>query len=125
MIGRVLLVAAGVLATQTPPATFLSRVDLVRVDVSVMRGGQPITGLTAANFQLSDNGVPQEIASVTLERVPLSVLLVLDVSSSVAGDRLTHLIDAGQILARSLHSDDRVWLITFSEGVRMAAPLTK
>jgi VWFA-related protein len=97
---------------------------VVQVDVSVMRGATPVPGLTAANFMLTDNGVPQDVTSVTLDRLPLNVMLVLDVSSSVAGEQLTHLIDAGQTLVRRLRPADRAALVTFSQQVRLEVPLT-
>src|SRR5262249_53373931 len=42
-----------VAAAQQPP-TFRSGVDLVRLDVSVMRGGQPVRGLTPKDFRILD-----------------------------------------------------------------------
>ncbi len=115
---------AGLLQAPQAPVPFRSAVDVVPVDVSVMRGATPVSGLTAANFVLTDDGVTQEVISVTLDRLPLNVLLVLDVSSSVAGDKLTHLIDAGRMLVRALRPGDRAALITFSQQVHVDVPLT-
>ena len=116
--------AVGVpLLLQQHPA-FRSGVDVVRVDVSVTHGGTPVQGLRAENFQLTDNGVAQKVESVSLESVPLSVMLVLDTSGSVAGEELAHLIEAGQQLVRALRPDDHAGLITFSERVLVNVPLT-
>jgi VWFA-related protein len=50
-------------APQNAP-TFPSGVELVRIDVVVLdRDGQPVTGLTAADFEVTDNGRPREILS--------------------------------------------------------------
>jgi len=116
------MIAAVLDASQVP---FRSAVDVVEVDVSVMRGGKPASGLTAANFKLTDNGVEQAIAGVSLERLPLNVFLVLDVSGSVEGERLASLVDAGLGLLQTLRSDDRAALVTFSEAVRVDVALTK
>jgi VWFA-related protein len=89
-----------------------------------MRGRTPVAGLKAENFVLTDNGVPQDVDSATLDNLPISVSLVLDVSGSVAGEELSHLIDAGQQLVRTLHPDDRASLITFSQQVLVDVPLT-
>jgi len=102
---------------QQPPAVFRSGIEVVELDVSVMRGGQPVPGLSAADFVLTDNGVAQQVQSVTLDRLPLSVTMVLDTSESVAGDRLAHLVQAGEGLTAALHADDRAALITFSNAV--------
>ena len=54
---------------QEPPAgspqTFRSQSSGIYVDVSVRQGARPVTNLTAADFLLLDNGVPQEIAEVS------------------------------------------------------------
>jgi len=68
--------------------------------------------------------VTQQIDSVTLDPLPLSVLLALDTSESVAGDRLRHLMDAGEGLLRALRRDDRAGLLTFSHAIDLAVPMT-
>ena len=97
---------------------------MVELDVSVMRGGAPVAGLTAADFALTDNGVAQEVQSVTLEQLPLSVTLVLDTSQSVAGERLRHLVQAGEGLTAALRAGDRAALVTFSHMVDLRVPMT-
>jgi len=105
--------------------TFRAGVDLVRVDVSVTHGGQPVRGLTASDFSIHDSGVAQRVNSVTLlDDLAVSVSIVLDTSGSVDGERLRHLIDAGQGLLASLRPDDRAALITFSDRVDVQVPLT-
>ncbi len=64
---------------QTP--TFRTRVDLVAVDVAVRRGNAAVTGLTAADFQVSDNGVLQRVDEVFFDLPPIDVTLVLDVTT--------------------------------------------
>ena len=122
---RLLIVALlAAQAVSSPQTTFRSGVEVVELDVSVMRGGAPVAGLTARDFALTDNGVAQDVQSVTLEQLPLSVTLVLDTSQSVAGDRLRHLVQAGEGLAAALRKDDRAALITFSHMVDLRVPMT-
>jgi VWFA-related protein len=116
-----LLTAQAVSSSQT---TFRSGIEVVELDVSVTRGGVPVTGLTARDFVLTDNGAAQEVQSVTLEQLPLSVTMVLDTSQSVAGDRLQHLVQAGEGLVAALHRDDRAALVTFSHAVDLLVPMT-
>lgn len=118
------LSAAPSARTAQAPTVFRGGVEVVELDVSVMRNGQAVQGLTAADFALSDNSVAQQVESVTLDRLPLSVTLVLDTSESVAGDRLSHLIQAGEGLAAALRGDDRAALITFSNSVDARVPMT-
>jgi Ca-activated chloride channel homolog len=112
---------AAVITAQVP--TFSSRVDAVRVDVVVTDRGGFVRGLGAGDFELFDNGVRQSIDVVTVERLPLTVILALDLSASVAGERLEHLRAASLALLDELTPDDQVALITFSHVVSIRAPL--
>ena len=73
---------------------FRTSAEAVRVDVLVKAGNRPVAGLTAADFDLRDRGVPQRIDSVAFEDVPLSVMIALDNSDSVKGQALQDLRDA-------------------------------
>jgi VWFA-related protein len=99
-------------------------VEAVRVDVLVSDGGRIVRGLQASDFEVVDNGVPQEVDLVSFERLPLNVVMVLDMSDSVAGERLEHLRAAGLTLLDQLTPDDEAALVTFSHAVRIHAPLT-
>lgn len=94
---------------------FRSGVDGVSVVVSVRQGNKPVGGLTAADFQLTDNGVAQTISSVAAERVPLDLTLLLDSSSSVDGPQLARLKKAVLDTADLLRRDDRMRLIAISQ----------
>src|SRR4051794_19262172 len=72
-------------------ATFSAKVESVRVDVLVTDKGQPVHGLSAADFEILDEGVPQHVDLVSFDEIPLNVIFALDMSSSVAGERLDHL----------------------------------
>jgi VWFA-related protein len=109
-------------AAQQP--TFSSRVDAVRVDVLVKDRGQVVRGLGPQDFEVRDEGVLQEIDLVRLEQVPLNIILGLDVSQSVTGERLEHLLAASNALLDRLNGDDRAALLTFSHAVRLRQELT-
>jgi VWFA-related protein len=108
------ILVAAPLALQ-PPA-FHTGVEVVTVDVSVTRGDAPVTGLSADDFVVTDNGVRQRIDGVTAARLPLSLTLVLDTSASLAGERLDSLIGASEAAVNELRAGDQVSLITFSSG---------
>ena len=103
------------------PQTFRSYVDVVRVDVLASRDRRPLTGLTADDFQVFDNGVPQRVQLVTTAG-HVKVLLLLDVSSSLGwGDKMQALIRASQSLVEGLEPGDDASLITFSNRVSLRA----
>jgi VWFA-related protein len=118
--------AARTLALAAPlQQTFRSAVELVKLDVSVLRGGQPVRGLRKEDFLIDDSGVRQSIDSVTEgQGLPVNVVMALDVSGSVSGDKLANLVDAGRQLNASLKPNDRAALITFSSVVQVRVPLT-
>ena len=119
-IGLVVLESAG--RAQGP--AFTSKVEAVRVDVLVTENGEAIRGLGPADFELSDNGVPQAVELVSFDQIPLNVILALDMSDSVAGERLEQLRGAGSGLLAALKKDDQAALITFSHAVQLGATLT-
>jgi Ca-activated chloride channel family protein len=110
-------------ADQQP--VFRAGVDVVRIDVSVMNGLNPVTGLEADNFVITDNGVAQKVDTVSLDTVPLNLSLVFDTSGSLEGERLTNLIEAANGLVKTLRAEDSASLITFSEPVRLAVKTTR
>ena len=119
-----LALALGVPLAARQQPVFRSGVDLVRVDVSVMNGASAVPGLTIENFALTDKGVAQKLESVSLDKVPLSLMLVLDLSGSMAGERMMGLIDAATTLVASLRADDRAALMRFSEPIRLTVATT-
>ena len=103
---------------------FSVRVEGVRVDALVTDNNRPVLGLGASDFELRDNGVPQSIQLVSLDRLPLNIVLALDVSISVEGERLERLRRAGHALLASARADDRTGLVTFSETVTLKCALS-
>ena len=59
--------------------TFRTTADVVFVDVSVRRGGTPVTGLRPEDFDLRDNGVKQRVDGVEAGTVPIDLTLIVDV----------------------------------------------
>ncbi|MGH9308381.1 MAG: VWA domain-containing protein [Vicinamibacterales bacterium] len=116
------LATASVPAGQTP--TFSTRADAVEVDVLVTEGGRVVRGLQAGDFEVRDNGELQQVALVTFEQQPLSVMLALDVSDSLDVDRRAHLREAGQHLLDQLAPMDEAGLLTFNHRVTLDAPIT-
>jgi Ca-activated chloride channel homolog len=111
------------LSAQQP--SFSTKVESVRVDVLVLDNGRPVRGLAAADFEIADNGVPQQVDLVSFERIPLNVVLALDMSDSLAGERLSQLQEASRAVLDGLTKDDQAALVTFSNVVALGAPLSK
>lgn len=96
----------------------------MRVDVLVTENGRPVLGLKPTDFVVLDNGVPQQIDLASFEQIPLNVVLTLDTSNSVAGERLEHLRGACKALMDNVKKDEQAAVITFSHVVRVGSALT-
>jgi len=118
----VALGASVVAAAQQP--TFSSRLEAVRVDALVSEGGQPVRGLRPEDFVVLDNGIPQTVDLASFETLPVNVILALDHSKSVTGDRLAQLQDAAGTVLRALAPRDQAALVTFSHRVALPQALT-
>src|SRR5205085_10859239 len=121
--GRLLAAATISVALAAPAGqqTFRSTTAVVSVSVSVKRGNAVVANLEAADFALTDNGVPQTVEAVSMESIPVDVTLFLDTSGSTAGklDEMQH--DVQSILPL-LRAGDRVRLLTIGHTVNQAVP---
>jgi Ca-activated chloride channel family protein len=129
---RTLLISASMLAATVAitaqGVVFSSKVEAVRVDVLVTdreKGGTAVLGLKPSDFEVLDNGVLQQVDLVSFEQIPLNVILALDMSESVSGDRLDQLRDASAKLLNGLTKDDQAGLVTFTQRVVLGSKLTK
>jgi VWFA-related protein len=114
-IALAIVVATLGAAPQDPQRpVFRSGVDLVRVDVSVRDGQRVVTGLTAADFDVLDNGVAQQIDDASFGRLPIDVTIALDISQSVTGPLLERLRQGVVQLMRDMKPEDRLKLMLFN-----------
>ena len=118
------LVFASLAVVRATEQRFKTNVEAVRVDVLVTNGNRPVAGLTAADFELKDRGVLQQIDGVAFEDVPLSVMIALDTSDSLSEAALADLRDAASASTRLLRITDRAALVTFTHRVSLDAPWT-
>jgi VWFA-related protein len=121
VVAALTLSSASLVAMQP---TFSSRVEGVRIDVLVTDGSRrPLRGLTAQDFVIRDNGVPQTVDVVSFGELSLNVGLTFDLSESVAGERHDQLRRATGALTSTLQPADQVSLITFDWVVTLRCPL--
>jgi len=106
------------LLAQAPPV-FRADVEAVYVDVYVTRRGAPVTGLSDRDFVVKDDGVRQAVRVVEREEAPVTAVLVLDCSSSVAGRKLDFLKAAAGRFVRGLHPRDEAALVAFQNRVEL------
>jgi VWFA-related protein len=79
----VVIVSAGLLCGQETVYTLRVDVPLVAVDVSVKdSAGKPVIDLAKPDFEVYENGVPQELRYFTPVSTPYNILLLFDRSGS-------------------------------------------
>ena len=125
VIGLALLAAGSAHPAVAQSPTFRSTTDVVQIDVAVLgREGRPIEGLTAADFDLRDNGVPQQVRAVGFDEVPLNLVLVLDTSHRVGGELLERLRRAASVVTRRLDPRDAAAVVTFGARIALVSGFT-
>ena len=101
---------------------FKSRVDLVTVDVCVRdAAGRFLPTLSADDFLILENGSAQRVTFLTPgDALPLRVVLVIDVSNSMAGAKLRRARDAALQFASRLGPQDQLEIIAFNQKASIA-----
>ena len=91
---------------------------LVIVPVSVLDAtGQPVLGLKAQDFRVSEENNPQEIAQVSdAEKVPLEIALLIDVSGSVNPLFELEKKAAAQFLESVMKPEDRATIFLIGDA---------
>jgi len=117
-----LLTAAALVHPANAQPPFRSGRTVVSVNVSVKTANAPVTGLTAADFVLTDNGAAQTIEAVEMETFPIDLTVVLDTSGST-GTGLGRLLAETEALAARLRPSDRFRVLTIDTYVYEAVPL--
>jgi Ca-activated chloride channel family protein len=119
----VALLAVPALAAQV----FHSEIEVVTVTVTVTdKDGRLVGGLSREDFVVFEDGVPQAIAAFTGERVPVSLGILLDVSDSMFGERMTHARQSlERFLVDLLRPEDEVFLTAFNHRPEMIARWTR
>lgn len=115
----------GVAAAPAAHRQFASGVNAVEVYVSVTDGrGEPVRGLSEADFEVRENGVSQAITTFTAGNVPLSVALAIDRSFSMSGPRLALARSAARAFLAELRPADESMILAVGSTVDVVAPLS-
>jgi Ca-activated chloride channel family protein len=104
---------------------FTSGVNLVEVYATVTdEQGQPVRGLTRADFQVLEDGRPEVVSTFVAAEFPLAVALALDRSWSMAGRPLALAKSAARTFLGALRPEDRAMLLAFGNDLEVIAPLS-
>jgi VWFA-related protein len=129
LLGLLLFAVASVPAQEprsSPGETIKINTDLVVLDAQILRkkDGAVVGALRREEFVLYEDGVRQEITHFSQDKLPLSILLLLDLSASVKP--VIEEIRNGALEAlRQLRAEDEVALMAFADKTELLHDFTK
>jgi Ca-activated chloride channel homolog len=122
-LGGLVVATEPVRGQSAPVSTFSTGINLVQVYATVTdRDGQPVTGLTAADFRVTEDQAPQTITTFAAGEFPLSVTIALDRSFSMAGERLTLTKQAARSFITALRPADEVMVLAIGSEIETITP---
>lgn len=100
-------------------------VNLVQVDAQVLqkKTGRPVGSLSKEDFQLFEDGVPQKIAEVSRDQLPLSVVLLFDLTFTVQPVLKPLAVGAMEAL-QHLKPEDEVAVMVYSSSAQLLQDFT-
>jgi VWFA-related protein len=105
-----------------PRVTFRANVTMGRVDAQVVdAGNHPIRGLSAQDFILHVDQKPQEIRNFQSEKMPVDLVLLLDVSRSMES-HIRRVANASHEALHALGDQDRIAAMVFDRFTRLPMP---
>lgn len=110
--------------TPAQPPVFAVGVESVLIDAFVTDGKDKVSGLSARDFTLRDNGAPQPFELLPADSVPIRAILVFDTSSSMQGAKIDRLRTAAESFLERLRPQDEVALVSFSDEIVWRTSLT-
>jgi Ca-activated chloride channel homolog len=96
--------------------------DIVMLNATVVdRHNAPVSGLDKENFQIYEDGLPQQIRHFSSEDVPVTVGILIDNSGSMKPKRDDVITDA-LAFASSSNPRDQMFIVNFNEHVTLGLP---
>lgn len=114
-------------ASATPDLPVIhATTDLVLLDALVVdsKNNPPTAALDASDFLLTQNGTPQTVLYCSRNQLPLSIVMLFDVSDTVQSE-LTSLGAKALAVLDHLSPQDEVAIMTFSSTTQLLQPFTR
>lgn len=112
-------------STQSAPGHLRVDVEMVLVPVTVTDvKNHPVVDLTRRNFTLFEGGSEEKIQYFNTEDAPLSVGILVDLSSSMA-NKIDEVREAASEFFNNANPDDDYFVITFADKPKLLADTTQ
>ena len=107
-----------------PAAVFRTGTNLVSLNVTVVDPQkQYVSGLTQQDFAVYEDGVQQQLRFFESRQIPMDLILLIDISSSMR-DKMTVVHDAAVGFLKSMKEGDRGAVVAFNDKVDVLQALT-
>lgn len=118
-------VALALAPSQQDPFRIQIQVEAVDLGVAVTDDrGRFISDLTAADFEIREDGVPQRITFFAAEAAPVTIIILLDASQSMRAS-LDYVKEAAATFVDRLWEGDRAMIGEFNDRVRFSGEFTE
>jgi Ca-activated chloride channel family protein len=105
---------------------FTSHVNVVEVYASVTdQKGEPVTGISQQEFEVSEDGVAQDITTFAAGEFPLSVAIAIDRSWSMENRRFQAAKSAARVFLGALRPEDQAMVVAIGTEIETVAPLSR
>jgi hypothetical protein len=101
-----------------------TEVEAVLVPVIVTEDGRFVRGLRKRDFEVFEDGTPQQVLALASEESPLDLVLAIDISGSMEG-ALAEVKSAVKLLLAQLRAGDAATLIGFNDNTFLVAEREK
>ena len=119
----ILLGCAPAAAQEMPTLHLGTQLVLVDASVELKKTDDPVPDLTAVDFVVSEDGVPQTVSSISEDQLPLSIVLLFDLTDTVH-PVLVRLGDGAAAVLRHLRTQDEVAVMTVASSARVVQGFT-
>jgi Ca-activated chloride channel homolog len=107
---------------QADPYTISICVERVVLHATVRdRKGALVSGLAQEDFQVYEDGIPQQIDCFSHEDIPITVGLVID-NSGTMGPKRPEVIASALAFARTSNPEDQIFVVNFNEKASFGLP---
>ena len=110
--------------TQEEPLELSTQLVVIDAQVLNKKTGLPVQGLTERDFVVYEDGVKQQLTHFSQDSLPLSIVLLLDVSGSVM-PAINSVRESGLKALNQLKSGDEVALMAFGVWTTVLQEFTK
>lgn len=110
--------------TEPVPVAKEIDVELEQLYVTVTDHGERVLDLRREDFQVFDEKKPQQLITFELGDVPLTAVLLIDSSSSMAGEKLRAAIRGAMVFVDNMEALDRAKVMFFSDRLQSTTRFT-